>query len=95
MIKVLLINPENPTTYWSFKHALKFINKKALLPPLGLLTVAAMLPEGFEPEILDMNTDKLTEEDILGADLVFITAMIVQKESFEQEIGRASCRERV
>ena len=90
MAKVLLVNPVYPTTYWSFKYALKFIGKKALIPPLGLLTIAAMLPEGYEPKVIDMNTAPLTDDDILGSDLVFLTAMIVQKDSFSEVVRRCN-----
>jgi hypothetical protein len=47
-LKILLINPEVPNTFWSLKSTLKFVSKKALFPPFGLLMVAAMLPESFE-----------------------------------------------
>ena len=80
-MKILLVNPEYPDTFWSFKHALKFVSKKAAFPPLGLLTVAAMLPSHFEAKLVDMNVDRLREKDLKWADLVFIGGMIVQKES--------------
>jgi radical SAM superfamily enzyme YgiQ (UPF0313 family) len=80
-LKILLINPEVPNTFWSLKSALKFISKKALLPPLGLLTVAAMLPESFEKKLIDMNTAVLHDSDIKWADYVFISAMAIQKHS--------------
>jgi len=86
MIRILLVNPEYPATYWSFKHSLSFVNKKALLPPLGLLTVAAMLTDEYEPSLVDMNTSPLTDDDILRADLALVTGMIVQKDSF-LEVG--------
>jgi radical SAM superfamily enzyme YgiQ (UPF0313 family) len=89
--KVLLVYPEFPATYWSFEHALSFIGKKASLPPLGLMTVAAMLPAGYEPRLLDLNVEPLRREDVEQADLVFISAMIVQKQSFD-DIVRL-CRE--
>ncbi len=89
--KVLLVYPEFPTTYWSFDHALPFIGKKASLPPLGLMTVAAMLPEGYEPRLVDLNVEPLRREDVEQADLVFISAMIVQKQSFDQVVRL--CRE--
>lgn len=54
-MKVLMIYPEIPNTFWSFNHALKFINKKASSPPLGLITVAAMLPTDWELKLIDMN----------------------------------------
>jgi len=84
--KVLLVYPEFPTTYWSFDHALPFIGKKASLPPLGLMTVAAMLPEGYEPRLVDLNVEPLRNEDLEWADLVFLSGMIVQKQSFDQAV---------
>ena len=54
-MKILLVYPEFPDTFWSFKHALKFIQKKAGAPPLGLLTVAAMLPSEWEKRLVDLN----------------------------------------
>ncbi|MCD6216882.1 B12-binding domain-containing radical SAM protein [bacterium] len=80
-MNILLIYPKFPDTFWSFKHALKFIHKQATLPPLGLITVAAMLPEKWNKKLVDLNIEKLTEKDIEWADCVFISGMIVQKES--------------
>jgi radical SAM superfamily enzyme YgiQ (UPF0313 family) len=89
-MKVLLVYPETPVTYWSFKYAVPFVRKKALLPPLGLLTVAAMLPDSVEVQLVDMNTDVLESSDILHADLVLVSAMIVQKKSFEEVVQRCN-----
>jgi radical SAM superfamily enzyme YgiQ (UPF0313 family) len=89
--RVLLVSPRIPTTYWSYKYALPFVRKKALLPPLGLLTVAGMLPEDYELRLIDMNVETLRREDIEWADMVFLSAMIVQQKSFEQVV--ALCRE--
>ena len=77
-----------PDTFWSFKHALKFVSKKASFPPLGLLTVAAMLPEDWNKKLIDMNADELKNEDILRADFVFISAMSVQSKSADEVIER-------
>jgi radical SAM superfamily enzyme YgiQ (UPF0313 family) len=85
-LKILLINPEVPNTFWSLKSALRFVSKKSLLPPLGLLTVAAMLPESFEKKLVDMNVTTLHDRDILWADYVFITGMVIQKNSVDQII---------
>ena len=82
--KILLVYPEIPTTYWSFNHALPFIGKKALLPPLGLITIASLLPEDYDVSLIDLNIGQLQRRDIQEAELVFISAMIVQKESFQQ-----------
>jgi radical SAM superfamily enzyme YgiQ (UPF0313 family) len=90
-MKILLVNPDIPLTFWSFKNALKFISKKAVIPPLGLLTVAAMLPREWETKLVDMTTTKLRDRDIQWADYVFITAMLIQQKSADQIIER--CRE--
>lgn len=87
-MKALLINPEYPDTYWSFKHSLRFISKKAAYPPLGLLTVAAMLPEDWEVKLADLNTSGLTDQQIRWADLVLISAMSVQTASVRDIITR-------
>jgi len=90
MMNVLLVYPEFPETFWSFTHALGFIGKKAAFPPLGLLTVAALLPETWAKRLVDTNVDLLTDKDILWADLVFIGGMAVQRTSAAQVIDR--CR---
>jgi len=87
-MKILLVNPEVPNTFWSLKGALKFVSKKSLLPPLGLLTVAAMLPESFEKKLIDMNVTALRDRDIMWADYVFITGMVIQKKSVDEVIER-------
>ena len=86
-MNVLLIYPKFPDTFWSFKHALKFIRKKAANPPLGLLTVAAMLPDEFHRRVIDINVEGLTDEDLAWADLAFIGAMAVQRDSAKQTIA--------
>lgn len=85
-IKILLLYPEYPDTFWSFKHALKFISKKAAYPPLGLLTVAAMLPKEWDKKVIDINIQKLKDRDLEWADYVFISAMEVQRESVKKVI---------
>jgi radical SAM superfamily enzyme YgiQ (UPF0313 family) len=77
-----------PDTFWSFKHALKFVSKKASFPPLGLLTVSSMLPKDWNKKLIDMNANQLTDDDILWADLVFISAMSIQSESANEVIKR-------
>jgi hypothetical protein len=86
-MKVLLINPEFPDTYWSFRHALKFEGKLAAFPPLGLLTVSAMLPKSWDRRLVDMNVETLWPEDIEWADIVMVSAMIVQNESLEKVVA--------
>jgi radical SAM superfamily enzyme YgiQ (UPF0313 family) len=87
-LKILFVYPRYPDTFWSFKHALKFVSKKAAFPPLGALTVAAMLPEKWEKRLIDMNVNTLSDTDIRWADYVFISAMVVQKESTGEVIKR-------
>jgi radical SAM superfamily enzyme YgiQ (UPF0313 family) len=87
-LKILLVYPQYPITFWSFSHALKFVSKKAAFPPLGLLTVAAMLPVEWEKKLIDMNVTALSDEDIKWADYVFISAMVVQRNSVKEVIAR-------
>jgi radical SAM superfamily enzyme YgiQ (UPF0313 family) len=87
-MKVLLIYPEFPDTFWGFKYALKFIRKRAAYPPLGLLTVGAMVPNEWPKRLVDLNVATLTEKDLAWADVVFISAMAVQRESARETIAR-------
>jgi radical SAM superfamily enzyme YgiQ (UPF0313 family) len=87
-MNILLVYPNYPDTFWSFKHALKFISKKAAFPPLGLLTVAAMIPAEWKKKLVDMNVSRLADEDIKWADYVFISAMELQKESVNAVVSR-------
>ena len=89
-MKILLVYPETPDTFWSFKHVLRFISKRAAFPPLGLLTLAAMLPGDWELRLVDTNVERLKDDDMRWADYVMISAMIVHKESVNEIVGR--CR---
>ncbi|MEZ5277908.1 MAG: B12-binding domain-containing radical SAM protein [Opitutaceae bacterium] len=89
-MRVLLLYPEFPDTFWSFKHVLKFIRKRAALPPLGLLTIAPMLPENWEKRLIDVNVTPMTDKDLAWADIVLISAMIAQRDSAAELIAR--CR---
>ncbi|MFZ4592550.1 MAG: B12-binding domain-containing radical SAM protein, partial [Ignavibacteria bacterium] len=89
MKKVLMVYPEYPATFWSFKHALPFISKKVSLPPLGLLTVASLIPKEWEKKLIDLNAAKLRDEDIEWADYVFVSGMVVQRDSAKEVIRRA------
>jgi len=88
-MKILLVYPDYEETFWSFKRVLRILGKKASFPPLGLLTVGAMLPDDWEKRLVDMNTDILKDEYIKWADYIFISAMIVQKESVRRIINKA------
>ena len=85
-----MIYPEYPDTFWSYRHALKFVSKKSTHPPLGLLTVAAMLPEEWKLKLIDMNVRDLRDKDIMEADYVFISAMVVQKDSAKKVIKKCN-----
>lgn len=87
-MRILLIYPEYPDTFWSFKHALKFIRRRAALPPVGLLTIVAMLPKEWPKKVVDLNVTKLTKKDLAWADYAFIGGMVVQKESARKIIAR-------
>jgi radical SAM superfamily enzyme YgiQ (UPF0313 family) len=88
-MNILLVYPQFPDTFWSFKHALKFVRKKSSSPPLGLLTVAAMLPSTWEKRLVDMNVQSLQQSDIGWADMVLISAMTIQRQSAEKVIAQA------
>jgi len=89
-MRALLVYPRYPATFWSFKYALRFIGVKAAHPPLGLLTVAAMLPPGWEKRLVDMNVRPLADADLAWADLVLVSAMVIQANSVRDVIDR--CR---
>jgi radical SAM superfamily enzyme YgiQ (UPF0313 family) len=87
-MNILLVYPQYPDTYWSFKHVLKFVSRKATFPPLGLLTVAALLPQEWDKKLVDLNVTELKDEQITWADMVFLSAMIVQTDSAREVIRR-------
>ncbi len=89
-MKILLVYPHYPATFWSFRYAMKFIDRKASFPPLGLLTVAAMLPDGWDQRLVDMNVNPLSDEDLCWADYVFLSAMSIQRQSAQVVLER--CR---
>jgi radical SAM superfamily enzyme YgiQ (UPF0313 family) len=90
-MNILLISPQTPDTFWSFKHVLRFVSKRASFPPLGLLTVAAMLPAEWDLRLVDLNVKRLKEADLRWADVVMVSAMIVHKDSVRSIA--AQCRE--
>lgn len=90
-IKALLVYPEMPPTYWSMRYALPFLGRKAALPPLGLLTVAAMLPSDWDLRLLDLNVEPISRKDVEASDLVLTSSMLVQRVSLERVIDL--CRE--
>ena len=87
-MRVLLLYPEFPDTFWSFKHALSFVGKNASLPPLGLLTVASMLPEEWPKRLVDLNVRPVRDRDLQWADCAFISAMTVQRDAALRLVSR-------
>lgn len=87
-MNILLIYPKFPETFWSFAYALSFIGKKSAFPPLGLLTVAALLPGKWSKRLVDVNVESLTDKDLAWADMAFVGGMAIQRESAEQIIAR-------
>jgi radical SAM superfamily enzyme YgiQ (UPF0313 family) len=87
-MNILMIYPQIPDTFWSFKHALRFIRRKASNPPLGLLTVAAMLPVEWNKRVVDLNVHPLKDADIEWADYAFVSAMSIQQDSAHEVIRR-------
>ena len=89
-MKILLVYPKSPNTFCGFRDALKFISKKSAEPPLGLLTVAAMLPHEWNMKLIDMNVTRLKDTDIMWADYVFLSGLNVQKPSFLKVVRRCN-----
>jgi len=90
-MRVLLVYPRNPETFWSFKHSLPFVSRKCSFQPLGLLTIAAMMPRDWELRLVDLNVEDLLDDEIARADYVLITGMIVHKASIREVVSR--CRQ--
>ncbi len=93
-MNILLIYPKYPDTFWSFKHALKFVSKKAANPPLGLITISSLLPDEWQKKLTDLNVNKLKTQDILWADYVFISAMSIQQKSVDEIVKECKQHDR-
>jgi radical SAM superfamily enzyme YgiQ (UPF0313 family) len=91
-MRALLINPKTPLSFWSFPEQAIFSGRKALCPPLGLLTVAAMLPTDWDLRLVNLDAQNLTEADWNWTDLVMLSANIVQRESFLDLIAESKQR---
>ena len=89
-MKILLVSPKTPDTFWSFKHVVRFVSRKAAMAPLGLLTVAAMLPPEWELRLVDLNVKRLKDDDLRWADYVMLGAMLVQKDSVREILARCA-----
>jgi radical SAM superfamily enzyme YgiQ (UPF0313 family) len=91
-MKVLLVYPHFPDSFWSFKHALSFVGKRAAQPPLGLMTIAALLPSNWEKRLVDTNVERLTDRQLDWADVVFLSGMQVQSEHLLDLVARCRAR---
>jgi len=89
-MRILLLYPPTPETFWSFKHVLRFVSKRATFPPLGLLTIAALLPPEWDVRLIDLNVEPLSDDDLRWADYVMLSAMIVHKTAVADLVNR--CR---
>ena len=90
MPNALLVYPKNPRTFWSFDDALKMVGRKSAFPPLGLLTIAGMMPDRYDLRLVDMNVTELTDDDLLWADIVITSSMIIHWSSLEDVIARCN-----
>ncbi len=93
-MNILLVSPKTPETFWGFQHVLRLVSKKAAFPPLGLLTVAALLPRDWNLRLVDLNVRRLADADLRWADTVFLSAMIVQRASVEEIVRRCAALHR-
>lgn len=91
-MNALLIYPEWPDTYWSFKHVLSFVGKRSVYPPLGLLTVSSLLPKHWKRRLVDTNVQRLTEADLDWADVAMLSGMLIHKHDLLSILAR--CRSR-
>lgn len=89
-MRVLLVYPQNPDTFWSFKHVLRCVSKRSTFPPLGLLTIAALLPSEWQLKLVDLNVERLKDSDLRWADYVMISAMIIHKQPVREIVARCA-----
>jgi len=95
-MNILLVYPKTPETFWNLKHILwRYIKRKAVFPPLGLLTIAKLLPLGWNKRLIDLNVSELHEKDIAWANLVLVSAMIIQKSSAREVIARCHAQNKI
>ena len=91
-MRTLFLYPQFPKTFWSYEKILELVNRKVLLPPLGLATVAALLPQDWEMKLVDRNVRDVTEAEWEWADVVVIWGLIVQKDDMQVQIREAKRR---
>ena len=91
-MRTLFVYPEFPKTFWSYEKILELVNRKVLLPPLGMVTVAALLPQEWEMKLVDRNVREVTDEELNWAELVIISVMIIQKDAMALQVNKAKQR---
>ena len=91
-MRALLIYPLFPPTFWSYEKILELVNRKVLLPPLGLITVAGILPQNWEFKLVDRNVRAVTDAEWDWAELVVMSGMIVQRDDMVEQIKLAKQR---
>jgi len=89
-IKVLMVWPRFPASFWSLGEVMEIVPERSLVPPLGLITVAGLCPKQWKIRLVDLAFEELRDEDILWADLVMVSAMAVQREGVRQTLERAA-----
>ena len=95
MPRALLVYPEFPPSYWGFRYALELLGKRSSMPPLGLLTVAAMFPASWELRLVDLNVEPLDDSDLGWADLVLTSTMVVQQRSLREVLARCNAMDKL
>ncbi len=88
-LKALLVWPKIPNSFWTFTGMMELLPEKVVMPPLGLITVAALCPENWTLRLVDQGVEELTDDDILWADLVMASAMTVQRDGLQEVLARA------
>ncbi len=89
-IKVLMVWPRFPASFWSLGEVMEIVPERSLVPPLGLITVAALCPRQWKIRLVDLAFEELSDADLLWANLVMVSAMEVQREGVRQTLERAS-----
>jgi hypothetical protein len=91
-MNALMVYPEWPDTYWSFKHALPFEGKRSAYPPLGLMTISSQLPGHWKKRLVDTNVKRLTDSDLRWADVVMLSGMLVHRREILDILARCRAR---
>ncbi|HEX9444167.1 MAG TPA: radical SAM protein [Candidatus Binatia bacterium] len=93
-MNVLMLYPKFPAeTFWNTSRSVQLLwGRKAIMPPLGLLTIASYLPDDFSLRLIDRNVAEETEADWAWADVVFLSLMLAQREDYRLCVAAARAR---